>query len=69
MSQYETARRLQAKKQHPYTCVFKANVTHQVDKGFFQDEVAEHFRISRSQVSRWTKNGQHVPQIRRFIFW
>lgn len=60
---------MQAKKQHPYTSVFKANVTHQVGEGFFQDEVAEHFRISQSQVSRWTKNVQHVRQIRRFIFW
>ena len=34
---------MQAKKQHPYTSVFKANVTHQVGEGFFQDEVAKHF--------------------------
>lgn len=30
----------------------KPNAFHQVDEGFFQDKLAEHFRISQPQVSR-----------------
>ena len=40
--------------------VFKANVIHQVDEGFSQDEVAEPLRMSQSQISRWIVRRQEI---------
>ena len=31
-----------------------------VDEGCAQDQVAEHYRINQSQVSRWVKNRQNI---------
>ena len=60
MSKYKAARRQASQKQDLCTSFFKANVIHQVDEGFSQNEVAEHFRISQSQVSRRIAKRQEI---------
>lgn len=49
ISKYEAAKN-KLKKCHSYTVLFKADVINKLIDGFLQGEVAEHFRISQSQV-------------------
>ena len=55
IAKHEAAKKQAGKKRHSYTSVYKPNVINMIRDGFSQDEVAEQYRISQSQVSRWMK--------------
>ena len=56
----EAAKKNASKKRKSYTALFKAEVINKMDEGISQDEVAEHFRISQSQVCRWLSKRKSI---------
>ena len=45
---------------HIYLSLKQMSFIHQVNERFSQDEVAEHFTMSQSQVSRWIAKRQEI---------
>ena len=54
------ANKIAGKKRHQYTASFKASAINEYENGVSQEEVAEKFRVTQSQVSRWIKNKENM---------
>ena len=54
------ANKIAGKKRYQYTASFKASAINEYENGVSQEEVAEKFRVTQSQVSRWIKNKENM---------
>lgn len=51
--------KLQDEKRHQYAAGFKASIN-EYENGASQEEVAEKFLVTQTQVSRWIKNKENI---------
>ena len=52
--------KLQDEKRHQYAAGFKASTINEHENGASQEEVAEKFLVTQTQVSRWIKNKENI---------